>query len=149
MNEICAGYMNEIDQLKRLSTLEDQARLTNKPSVDNEAVQNLEMNFNHQHQLNDEAQLKKLGDLSNTQVAKLKDELREKETEIQELRLEGEKLSKQNFQQSNIIKNLRIKEKDNEQQYNELRYCSPSVYKHMFHQLYKLWIFPSCLQGGK
>jgi len=148
MNEICADFMNEIDQLKRLSALEDQARLTDKPSVDNKAVQNLEMNFNHQHQLNDEALLKKLDDLSNTQVAKLKDELREKETEIQELRLEGDKLSKQNFQQSNIIKNLRIKEKDNEQQYSELRYCSPSMYEHMFHRLHKLWIFP-CLQGDK
>lgn len=33
---------------------------------------------------------------------------------IKELREEGEKLSKQQLQQSNIIKKLRIKEKDNE-----------------------------------
>lgn len=114
-NEICAGYMNEIDQLKRSSALEDQSRSTSKPSsTDHNSGQNLET-----HQL--EAQLKKLDDLSETHVAKLRDELREKETVIQELRLEGEKLSKQNFQQSNIIKSLRIKEKDNEQHSSEWR----------------------------
>jgi len=108
--------MNEIDQLKRSSALEDQARSTSKPSSTdhNSAGENLET-----HQL--EAQLKKLDDLSEAQVAKLRDELREKETVIQELRLEGEKLSKQNFQQSNIIKSLRVKEKDNEQHSSEWR----------------------------
>ena len=107
--------MNEIDQLKRSSALEDQSRSTSKPSsTDHNSGQNLET-----HQL--EAQLKKLDDLSETHVAKLRDELREKETVIQELRLEGEKLSKQNFQQSNIIKSLRIKEKDNEQHSSEWR----------------------------
>ena len=38
----------------------------------------------------------------------------EKDDIIRELRAEGEKLSKQQLQHSNVIKKLRIKEKDNE-----------------------------------
>lgn len=117
MNEICDVYMNEIDQLKQLSALENQACLANKSSADHNSDQNLEI---HQHQ-HPEPQFKKLDNLNDTQVAKFKDELREKEIIIQELRLEGEKLSKQNFQLSNTIKSLRIKEKDNDQQSSELR----------------------------
>lgn len=45
----------------------------------------------------------------------------EKEETIKELREEGEKLSKQQLQHSNIIKKLRAKEKDNEATINHLK----------------------------
>ena len=57
----------------------------------------------------------------NKQLEKLKltqnlaDQVTENEEIIKELRQEGEKLSKQCLQQSNIIKKLRAKEKDDEQ----------------------------------
>lgn len=40
--------------------------------------------------------------------------LREKEQQIQDLLLEGEKLSKGQLQQNNLIKKLRTKEKEND-----------------------------------
>jgi len=61
------------------------------------------------------------------QVEKLKlkqniaDQVAENEETIKELRQEGEKLSKQYLQQSNIIKKLRAKEKDDEQLIKQYR----------------------------
>ena len=48
---------------------------------------------------------------SNTEIEK---EIKEKNTLIDELRTEGEKLSKQQLSYSNIIKKLRSKEKEND-----------------------------------
>ena len=62
------------------------------------------------------------------QVEKLKlkqniaDQVAENEETIKELRQEGEKLSKQYLQQSNIIKKLRAKEKDDEQLIKQYRW---------------------------
>lgn len=50
------------------------------------------------------------------------EELKEKEEVIKELRIEGEKLSKQHLQHCNIIKKLRAKEKEDEQQIKSLKY---------------------------
>jgi len=71
------------------------------------------------------------------QVEKLKlkqnlaDQVAENEEMIKELRQEGEKLSKQYLQQSNIIKKLRTKEKDDDQQIKLYRllfiYHLPSI----------------------
>lgn len=51
----------------------------------------------------------------------LSEQLKEKEDVIQELRAEGEKLSKQHLQHSNLIKKLRAKEKEDEQQLKLLK----------------------------
>lgn len=50
-------------------------------------------------------------------------QLKEKEEQIAELLAEGEKLSKQELKQSNVIKKLREKEKDLEKQLDGTRYA--------------------------
>jgi hypothetical protein len=54
--------------------------------------------------------------------------LREKEEQIQQLLEEGEKLSKTQLQHTNIIKKLRNKEKENENQITSLKYVSLVVF---------------------
>lgn len=51
----------------------------------------------------------------------LENTLKEKDEMISQLQEEGEKLSRQQLQHSNIIKKLRQKEKDNEQVIKSLR----------------------------
>lgn len=53
--------------------------------------------------------------------AELETLISEKDEIIKELREEGEKLSKQQLQHSNIIKKLRAKEKENESTFKHLR----------------------------
>lgn len=52
----------------------------------------------------------------------LENTLKEKDEMISQLQEEGEKLSRQQLQHSNIIKKLRQKEKDNEQVIKSLRW---------------------------
>lgn len=50
--------------------------------------------------------------------------LQEKEQQIQDLLLEGEKLSKQHLQHTNIIKKLRGKEKETEEMLKSSKYVT-------------------------
>ncbi|KAI9565256.1 hypothetical protein GHT06_009039 [Daphnia sinensis] len=59
--------------------------------------------------------------LNHETYANLTDDLNEKNETIQQLRLEGEKLSKQHLQQSNIIKKLRAQEKEDEIRCKQLK----------------------------
>lgn len=59
--------------------------------------------------------------LNHETYANLTDDLNEKNETIQQLRLEGEKLSKQHLQQSNIIKKLRTQEKEDEIRCKQLK----------------------------
>ena len=52
----------------------------------------------------------------------LTEDLREKNETIEQLRFEGEKLSKQHLQLSNIIKKLRVQEKEEEIRSKQFRY---------------------------
>ena len=55
----------------------------------------------------------------------------EKEVEIFELRQEGEKLSKQQLQQSNVIKRLRSKDRENQQSLSSYKFvCSTCIPQH-------------------
>lgn len=53
--------------------------------------------------------------------SELENALKEKDEVIAQLQEEGEKLARQQLQHSNIIKKLRMKEKDNEQVIKSLR----------------------------
>lgn len=56
----------------------------------------------------------------------LNEHVGERDETIKELREEGERLSRQQLQQSNLIKKLRVKEKESDATIKSLR-CVPSL----------------------
>ena len=71
-----------------------------------------------------ESLVKKLDQVQHNQESyiSLTEDLREKNETIEQLRFEGEKLSKQHLQLSNIIKKLRVQEKEEEIRSKQFRY---------------------------
>lgn len=70
-----------------------------------------------------ESLVKKLDQIQQNQgsYSSLTEDLREKNETIEQLRFEGEKLSKQHLQLSNIIKKLRVQEKEEEIRCKQLK----------------------------
>lgn len=66
--------------------------------------------------------LKKINSELNAQFVEFQKTIKEKDEQIEQLKQEGIKLSKQELNQSNIIKKLRSKEKENEEILAQLRY---------------------------
>jgi TATA element modulatory factor len=81
----------------------------------------LELKSKNEHSINDKEQIKKVCSDLQREILDVKSMLREKEQQIEQLTQEGLKLSKQELNQSNIIKKLRAKEKDNEELMNQLK----------------------------
>ena len=70
---------------------------------------------------NEKEQVKKIcGDMQK-EFFDMKNKIKEKDEQIEQLAQEGLKLSKQELNQSNIIKKLRVKEKENDETLNILR----------------------------
>ena len=126
LNHNCVGLREEADKLKSRLDHEDKER-----NLNSEAIRRMTEDFSqrlssvekryHQAVAEKETLLKQL------EAAKvgqdLADQVEEKEEILRELRQEGEKLSKQQLTQSNIIKKLRAKEKEDEQQVKLLKYA--------------------------
>lgn len=92
----------------------------------NEKIQLLQKTFNEVNSKNEQAnvekeQLKKVCNDLQKELIEFKNIYKEKEQQVEQLTQEGLKLSKQELNQSNIIKKLRAKEKENEESLTSLR----------------------------
>jgi predicted RNase H-like nuclease (RuvC/YqgF family) len=92
----------------------------------NEKIQMLQKNFGELNSKNDQTSidkehLKKVCNDLQKELIELKNTFKEKDQQVEQLTQEGLKLSKQELNQSNIIKKLRAKEKENEESLTSLR----------------------------
>ena len=118
----------EVEKLKSQSTHDEKERNSLNESIrrqtDEFAVRlsSMEKRY-HQVLAEREALVIRLEQVQQKHEAhgNLAEDLREKNETIEQLRFEGEKLSKQHLQQSNIIKKLRNQEKEEEIRFKLLK----------------------------
>ncbi len=118
----------DVEKLKSQSIFDEKERNTLHETIrrqaDDFAVRVSSIEKRYQQILAErEALVKRLEEIQQKQEVhgNLEEELREKKETIEQLRFEGEKLSKQHLHQSNIIKKLRTQEKEEEIRSKQLK----------------------------
>lgn len=124
----CSALTEEVEKLKSLLAIDEKERVAVSEAIrrqtDDFAVRLSSVEKRYQQALAErEALAKKVEQVQHSYEAhgNLTDSIREKDETIEQLRSEGEKLSKLHLQQSNIIKKLRAQEKEDEARCKQLK----------------------------
>ncbi len=124
----CYALSEEIERAKSQSAHDEKERTalgeTIRRQSDEFAIRLSSIEKRYQQVLAErESLVKKLEQIQQNQESygSLTEDLREKNETIEQLRFEGEKLSKQHLQLSNIIKKLRVQEKEEEVRCKQLK----------------------------